>query len=41
MNNTTKFHSANEIILAQSEDFKKFTIKDFKVVSKINLINSN
>ena len=34
MNNTTKFHSANEIILAQSEDFKKFTIKDFKVVSK-------
>jgi len=29
-----KFNSANENILVQSEDKKKFTIKDFKVVSK-------
>ena len=29
-----KFLSSNEEILIQSEDFKKFTIKDFKVVSK-------
>ena len=29
-----RFNSANNTILAQSEDIKKFTIKDFKVVSK-------
>jgi phosphoribosylaminoimidazolecarboxamide formyltransferase / IMP cyclohydrolase len=29
-----KFSSANESILVQSEDLKKFTIKDFRVVSK-------
>jgi phosphoribosylaminoimidazolecarboxamide formyltransferase/IMP cyclohydrolase len=29
-----KFSSVNESILAQSEDLKKFTINDFKVVSK-------
>ena len=29
-----KFSSANESILTQSEDLKKFSIKDFKVVSK-------
>tara|TARA_B100000780_G_scaffold249100_1_gene194691 strand:+ start:3 stop:1538 length:1536 start_codon:yes stop_codon:yes gene_type:complete len=32
--NLTKFNSANESILAQSEDLKKFYIRDFKVVSK-------
>ena len=30
----TRFNSANESILAQSEDLKKFYIRDFKVVSK-------
>ncbi|MDA7573632.1 bifunctional phosphoribosylaminoimidazolecarboxamide formyltransferase/IMP cyclohydrolase, partial [Candidatus Pelagibacter sp.] len=29
-----KFNSSNESILMQSEDLKKFTIKDFKVVSR-------
>ena len=29
-----RFNSANETILTQSEDIKKFNIKDFKVVSK-------
>jgi len=29
-----RFNSANEAILTQSEDFKKFNIKDFKIVSK-------
>ena len=29
-----RFNSANESILAQSEDIKKFNIKDFKIVSK-------
>ena len=29
-----RFNSANEVILTQSEDIKKFNIKDFKVVSK-------
>jgi phosphoribosylaminoimidazolecarboxamide formyltransferase/IMP cyclohydrolase len=29
-----RFNSANESILAQSEDLKKFNIKDFKIVSK-------
>ena len=28
-----KFNSSNEYILAQSEDLKKFNIKDFKIVS--------
>ena len=32
--NLTRFNSANESILAQSEDLKKFYIRDFKVVSK-------
>ena len=30
-----KFNSANDFILAQSEDFKKFDIKNFEIVSKI------
>ena len=30
----TRFNSANESILTQSEDIKKFNIKNFKVVSK-------
>ena len=29
-----RFNSANESILTQSEDIKKFNIKDFKIVSK-------
>jgi len=29
-----RFNSANETILTQSEDIKKFNIKDFKIVSK-------
>ncbi len=29
-----RFHSANEAILTQSEDIKKFNIEDFRVVSK-------
>ena len=34
MKEIVKFTSANESILAQSEDIKKFNIKDFKIVSK-------
>ena len=34
MKNIVKFNSTNESILVQSEDLKKFTTKDFKVVSK-------
>jgi len=34
MKNMTKFNTANEAILAQSEDLKKFNLKDFKIVSK-------
>ena len=34
LNEITKFVSSNEEILVQSEDIKKFTIKDFNVVSK-------
>jgi phosphoribosylaminoimidazolecarboxamide formyltransferase / IMP cyclohydrolase len=34
MKNLIKFTSANDFILAQSEDVKKFNINDFKVVSK-------
>jgi phosphoribosylaminoimidazolecarboxamide formyltransferase/IMP cyclohydrolase len=34
MRDIVKFNSANEYFLAQSEDLKKFTTKDFKVVSK-------
>ena len=34
MRNTLKFNSANEYILTQFEDSKKFNIKDFKIVSK-------
>jgi len=34
MKNFVKFNSANESILTQSEDMKKFNIKDFKIVSK-------
>ena len=34
MKEMVKFNSANESILAQSEDLKKFDIKDFKIVSK-------
>ena len=34
MIDTTKFNSTNESILTQSEDLKKFEIKNFKVVSK-------
>ena len=29
-----RFNSANEVILTQSEDIRKFNIKDFKIVSK-------
>jgi len=32
--NLIRFNSANESILVQSEDIKKFSIKDFKIVSK-------
>ena len=32
--NLLRFNSANESILTQSEDLKKFNIKDFKIVSK-------
>ena len=32
--NLVKFNSANESILTQTEDVKKFNIKDFKIVSK-------
>ena len=34
MKNLVKFNSTNESILIQSEDFKLFNIKDFKIVSK-------
>jgi len=34
LNNILKFISLNEEILVQSEDLKKFTAKDFKIVSK-------
>ena len=34
LNETLKFHSANDSILVQSEDKKKFSKKDFIVVSK-------
>ena len=34
LNDTIKYNSFNKYILAQSEDFKKFNIKNFKVVSK-------
>ena len=34
LNETLRFVSSNEEILVQSEDTKKFNIKDFKVVSK-------
>ena len=34
LNENLKFNSINENILIQSEDHKKFTIKNFKVVSK-------
>ena len=34
MKDLVRFGSANEAILTQSEDFQKFNIKDFKVVSK-------
>jgi phosphoribosylaminoimidazolecarboxamide formyltransferase/IMP cyclohydrolase len=34
MKNLVKFTSTNESILIQSEDFKLFNIKDFKIVSK-------
>jgi phosphoribosylaminoimidazolecarboxamide formyltransferase/IMP cyclohydrolase len=34
MKNLVKFNSANESILTQSEDIKKFDIKNFKIVSK-------
>jgi phosphoribosylaminoimidazolecarboxamide formyltransferase/IMP cyclohydrolase len=33
-NNIVKFNSINESILAQSEDLKKFDVKNFKIVSK-------
>ena len=32
--NLVRFNSANESILTQSEDFEKFSIKNFKIVSK-------
>ena len=35
MSDMIKFNYTNQSILAQSEDLKKFAIKDFKVVSKI------
>ena len=41
MKDLVKFSSVNESILAQSEDIKKFKPKDFKIVSKKNLINLN
>jgi len=34
MSDIVKFNSAHQYILAQSEDLKKFNIKDFKIVSK-------
>jgi len=40
MNEMVKFSSANESILTQSEDLKKFNIKDFKIVSKKKPNNS-
>ena len=35
MKNLLKFNFANDFILAQSEDSKKFNTKDFEIVSKI------
>ena len=35
MHNLVKFNSANDSFLTQSEDIEKFSIKNFKVVSKI------
>ena len=35
MKKVEKMSSTNETILVQSEDLKKFNIKDFKIVSKI------
>tara|TARA_B110001452_G_scaffold94968_1_gene78480 strand:- start:398 stop:1954 length:1557 start_codon:yes stop_codon:yes gene_type:complete len=34
MKDKIKFNSSNDSIITQSEDLKKFTIKDFKIVSK-------
>ncbi len=34
INDSVKFNSVNESILAQSEDINKFSIKDFKIASK-------
>ena len=34
MKDLVRFNSANESMLTQSEDLKKFNIKDFKIVSK-------
>jgi phosphoribosylaminoimidazolecarboxamide formyltransferase / IMP cyclohydrolase len=34
MNDILKFNSTNDYILTQSEDLRKFNIKDFKIVSK-------
>jgi phosphoribosylaminoimidazolecarboxamide formyltransferase/IMP cyclohydrolase len=34
MKNLVRFNSANEFFLTQSEDIKKFNIKNFKIVSK-------
>ena len=34
MKDLTRFNSANESILTQSEDIKKFNIQDFRIVSK-------
>ncbi len=34
MKDLVRFNSANENMLTQSEDLKKFNIKDFKIVSK-------
>ena len=34
MKDLVKFNSSNESILAQSEDLKKFNVKDFQIVSK-------
>jgi len=34
MKDLVKFNSSNESILAQSEDLKKFNMRDFKIVSK-------
>ena len=41
MKDMVKFNSANESILTQSEDLKKFNITDFNIVSKKNQTNHN